>query len=343
MIARTRRNSSTFRYKVAKAKERHARLEYLIECWREPKGGILSRRRPPKFGLSERQLRGWERQGLIPASKSYTFSDLIAFQTLIKLRENRISSKEILRALESLREKLGWVKQPLSELRVVSDGGRIAVQLSGQKMEAVSGQILFDFDASELGGIKSFPGPSPSSTAATKARHGSRRGWNWRRAARRGGRGGRLPEGVGSEPRSRRGAGHLGTIYYRLHKFEEAEKYYLKAIEADPGYPLAQFNLGNLYDEQGRIPEAVGFYRRALDLNPQYADAHFNLALVVRTPGRCHESRPPLEGLPEAGPYRTVGRYRPPPVGAFAASGPAVGGTDDRLLSSVNHPCYSQP
>src|ERR1035438_4565643 len=85
--------------------------------------------------------------GLIPAAESYSFSDLIAFQTLIKLRENKISSREILRALESLREKLGWVKQPLSELRVVSDGGRIAVQLSGQKMEAISGQILFDFDA----------------------------------------------------------------------------------------------------------------------------------------------------------------------------------------------------
>ena len=110
-----------------------------------------------KFGLSERQLRGWERQRLIPEADSYTFSDLIAFQTLIKLRENKISSKEIFRALESLREKLGWVKQPLSELRVVSDGGRITVQLSGQKMEAISGQILFDFDAGDLGGVRTFP------------------------------------------------------------------------------------------------------------------------------------------------------------------------------------------
>ena len=53
---------------------------------------------------------------------------------------------------------------------------------------------------------------------------------------------------------------NLGTIYYRLRKFGEAEKYYLAAIEADPAYPLAQFNLGNLYDEQGRLPEAFDFY-----------------------------------------------------------------------------------
>ena len=115
-----------------------------------------------KFGLTERQLRSWERQRLIPEAKSYTFSDLIAFQTLIKLRENKISSKEIFRALESLREKLGWVKQPLSELRVVSDGRRIAVHLSGQKMEAISGQLLFAFAARALGGLQRFPArPSP--------------------------------------------------------------------------------------------------------------------------------------------------------------------------------------
>ena len=65
----------------------------------------------------------------------------------------------------------------------------------------------------------------------------------------------------------------------------EAEKYYLAAIEADPGYPLAQFNLGNLYDEQGRLPEALDFYRRALALNPNYADAHFNLALLCERQG----------------------------------------------------------
>src|SRR6476646_1058854 len=93
-----------------------------------------------KCGLSERKLRGWARQRLIPEANSYTFSDLVALQTVIKLRENKSSAKEIFRALESLREKLEWVKQPLSELRVVSDGGRIAVHLAGQKMEAISGQ-----------------------------------------------------------------------------------------------------------------------------------------------------------------------------------------------------------
>ena len=241
-----------------------------------------------KFGLSERQLRSWERQRLIPAATSYSFSDLIAFQTLIKLRENKISSKEILRALESLREKLGWVKQPLSELRVVSDGGRIAVQLSGQKMEAISGQILFDFDAGELGSIKSFPKPKPKINRSQESEVWFQKGLELEES------GAPVEDAVDAyrkvldlNPGAAGALVNLGTIYYRLHKFDEAEKYYLAAIEADPEYPLAQFNLGNLYDEQGRFPEAIDFYRRALDLNPQYADAHFNLALLCERQGEA--------------------------------------------------------
>src|ERR1043165_715373 len=110
-----------------------------------------------KFDLSERELKSWERQELIPPSESYSFSDLIAIQTILKLRENHIQPRQIGRAVESLRRKLDWVKQPLSELRIVSNGRKIAVHVAGQRMEAITGQILFDFDASELGGLKTLP------------------------------------------------------------------------------------------------------------------------------------------------------------------------------------------
>jgi tetratricopeptide (TPR) repeat protein len=240
-----------------------------------------------KFGLSERQLKTWERQKLIAASVSYTFSDLIAIKTLIKLREKRISSREIARALTALREKLDWVKQPLSELRVVSDGRRIAVQIGGQKMEAVSGQILFDFDASELGMIKDFP--ERKRNLASRARESEawfQKGLDLEET------GAPVDEAIDAyrrvldlNPGAAGALVNLGTIYYRLRRFIEAETYYKQAIEADPGYPLAEFNLGNLYDEQGSMREALDHYRRALALNPNYADAHFNLALLCERMG----------------------------------------------------------
>ena len=241
-----------------------------------------------KFGLSERQLVSWEQQHLIAPSTTYTFSDLIAIKTLLKLRENRIPVREIARALDSLREKLHWVKQPLSELRVLSDGRRITVHVAGQKMEAVSGQILFDFDAAELGAVTQLPerkrGNNVSRTRESEA-------W-FQKGLELEEVGAPVEEAVDAyqkvlelNPGAAGALVNLGTIYYRLRRFEEAEKYYVEAIEADPGYPLAEFNLGNLYDEQGRVKEALEHYRKALALNPQYADAHFNLALLCERVG----------------------------------------------------------
>ncbi|MBZ5624498.1 MAG: tetratricopeptide repeat protein [Acidobacteriia bacterium] len=234
-----------------------------------------------KFGLSERQLRSWEKQEFIPPAETYSFSDLIALQTLIKLRESRIQPRQIGRALVSLRQKLDWVKQPLSELRIVSNGRKIAVHVAGQRMEAISGQILFDFDAAELGGVKSFPERKHAVNRTRESELWFQKGLDLEETG--------APVELAVEayqkvlelnPVAAGALVNLGTIYYRQRNFAEAEKYYRRAIAADPGYPLAQFNLGNLYDEQGRVSEALDYYRRALSLNPNYADAHFNLALL---------------------------------------------------------------
>ena len=238
-----------------------------------------------KFGLSERQLRSWERQELIASSESYSFSDLIAIQTLIKLREKHIQPREIGRALDSLRRKLE-VKQPLSELRIVSNGRKITVQLGGQRMEAISGQILFDFDTAELAGIRSFPNPKTTANRMRESENWFQRGLELEET------GAPVEEAIKAYQRALElnptAAGalvNLGTIHYRLRRFPEAEKYYEQAIVADASYALAQFNLGNLYDEQGRVNEAHQHYRRALALNPNYADAHFNLALLCERTG----------------------------------------------------------
>lgn len=240
-----------------------------------------------KFGLTEQQLKSWERQNLIAAAGAYTFSDLLAIQTLLRLRENKIPVREIALALKSLRTKLAEVKQPLAELRVVLDGKRITVHVGGQKMEAVSGQILFDFDAVALGAVKDFP--ERKRNTASRVRESEvwfQKGLELEET------GAPVEEAVNAyhkvldlNPSAAGALVNLGTIYYRLRKFGEAEKYYRQAVEADPGYPLAEFNLGNLYDEQGRLQDAFQHYRRALALNPQYADAHFNLALLCERLG----------------------------------------------------------
>jgi tetratricopeptide (TPR) repeat protein len=238
-----------------------------------------------QFGISERQLRSWERQDLISPTERYSFSDLIAIKTIIKLRENRIQPRQIGRALNSLRQKLE-VKQPLSELRIVSDGRKIAVHVAGQKMEAISGQILFDFDATVVGGVASFPERKRNPNQLRESETWFQKGLELEET------GAPVEDAIDAyrkvldlNPQAAGALVNLGTIYYRQRRFAEAEAHYREALEADPNYPLAQFNLGNLYDEQGRLDEALVHYRKALELNPQYADAHFNLALLCERIG----------------------------------------------------------
>jgi tetratricopeptide (TPR) repeat protein len=239
-----------------------------------------------KFGLSERQLKSWERQQLISVHQTYSFSDLISLQTLQKLVENGIPPRQIGRAMASLRDRISDVKEPLAEMRIVSDGKRIAVYVGGQRMEALTGQILFDFDTASLGDLKTFPERKRSVNRVRESENWFQRGLELEET------GAPVSQAIEAylkvlelNPEAAGALVNLGTIYYRQHKFADAEKYYVQATEADPSYPLAQFNLGNLYDEQGRVLEALDHYRRALHLNPQYADAHFNLALLCERSG----------------------------------------------------------
>jgi tetratricopeptide (TPR) repeat protein len=239
-----------------------------------------------QFGLSERQLRSWEERKLIDAADRYSFADLIAIQTILKLRENRIQTRQIGLAVESLRQKLAWIKRPLSELRIVSDGRKISVLVAGQRMEALTGQTLFDFEASEAGGLRSFPERKRPASLLRESEAWFQRGLELEET------GAPVEQAMEAyqkvielNPGAAGALVNLGTIYYRQRQFGEAESYYRKAIEVDSAYPLAQFNLGNLYDEQGRLAEALEHYRRALALNPGYADAHFNLALLCERTG----------------------------------------------------------
>jgi tetratricopeptide (TPR) repeat protein len=245
------------------------------------------------LAISEQQLRGWQRQGFIPPDDTFTFSDLIALRALQKLRENRIPSKQIGRALVSLKQKLSHVASPLSELTIVSNGRTISVRIAGQRMEAITGQLLFDFDTAELGAVKAFPQSAKAGESRLQKQADERQSELWFQ------RGLELEEtgappveaaaaykrAVELNPCAAGALVNLGTIHYHLHKFREAVDYYQKAIEVDPRYPLAHFNLGNLRDEQGQLDQALAHYEAALKLNPDYADAHYNLALLCEQAG----------------------------------------------------------
>ena len=239
------------------------------------------------LGVSERQLRGWERLGLIRQADSFTFRDLHALKNLLKLRESRIQPKTIGRALTSLKEKLGGSTEPLSEYTIrVGNGRNLTVQVAGQEMDAISGQILLDFDLSTA--VRAFPVDDRGARAGRERQSDQYFTIGLELEERNAPE----PEAIAAyrkavelNPKAAGAWVNLGTIYYRRRSYLEAEDAYLKAIDADPNYPLAHFNLGNLYDEEGDSTQANDYYRQALRLNPSYADAHFNLALLSERTG----------------------------------------------------------
>ena len=240
--------------------------------------------------FADQQLRGWQRQGFIAAAEAFSFSDLIALRALQKLRENRIPTKQIGRAIVSLKRKLSDVVSPLSELKIVSDGRSITVHIAGQKMEAISGQMLFDFETADLGAVRAFPQSAKSTrSVAADEKHAElwfQRGLEMEESE--------APiaeiveaykKAIALNPAAAGALVNLGTIHYHLRRFKEAADYYQKAIDVDPRYALAHFNLGNLCDEQGQTEKAFLHYETALKLNPDYADAHYNVALLCEQTG----------------------------------------------------------
>ena len=242
------------------------------------------------LAISEQQLRGWQRQGFIAAAETFSFSDLIALRALQKLRENRIPAKQIGRALVSLKKKLSDVSSPLSELKIMSNGGSITVHVGGQRMEAISGQMLFDFDAAEFGAIRAFP---QSAKANRSVKSDEKQAELWFQRGLELEEAGAPPaesieaykKAVELNPSAAGALVNLGTLHYHLRKFTEAADYYQKAIAVDPRYSLAHFNLGNLCDERGELDKALEHYATALKLNPDYADAHYNIALLCEQTG----------------------------------------------------------
>ena len=246
------------------------------------------------LAITERQLRDWERHNLIESSQTFAWPDLIALRTLAKLRKDRVPLARIRAALSALRKRLSEVDDPLRELKVIADGRRIRVEIAGQHMEAVSGQLLFNFDKAEMRRLLSFPKDG--------ARKDDDRGK--RDAAERSFQKGLQCEQAGAvkdaieayetavqlDPNSAGAWVNLGTIYFNARQLGKAEAHYRRALEADSSYALAHFNIGNLYDERGDYDRALHHYKQAVDLSPQYADAHYNLALLYQGGGHTMDA-----------------------------------------------------
>ena len=241
------------------------------------------------FRLRDQQLRIWERNGLIACSDRYSFQDLGQVRKLRELGEERISAGSIRDAVLAMRSASG-LPDPLLEagLHVSrSPARRVAFRHSGNVVEPIGGQFLFDFSGSgkQVVAVLVYPCLSP--------RDREQGAWQLFTEAVRAEEAGRLDEAIEKYesvfallPRHAASAINLGTIFYNRRDYVRAEQFYRMATESDTSYALGFFDLGNVLDELKQLPEAIEAYRQAVALQPSYADAHYNLALALERNGQ---------------------------------------------------------
>jgi tetratricopeptide (TPR) repeat protein len=236
--------------------------------------------------LRKRQLTAWEQAGLIHANEDYSFQDLRQLRTLLKLRTNRMTVRNIRESVDAMRKAAG-MRNPLVEATAVGRGSRLCFRHDGALVDPVTRQLAFDFDVAPQGQLH---------IVGMSARHTHPEidvQQMFQRAVQLEDDPATLPEAAQTyrtileiRPKFAAAAINLGTIHYNLREYTQAEHLYRCATEADPDYALAFFDLGNVLDELKRLNDAIGAYRRAIELVPRYADAHYNLALAYERQGQ---------------------------------------------------------
>ncbi len=259
--------------------------------------------------ITERQLSGWQRAGLVAARDSFSFFDLLQVKKVRDLRAKRVKSATILASLHAMQARVSGMKNPFLEAGSFSVGHRVAFRTEGKALDPINGQFVMDFN--ESGRVVEAPAKLhavPVQTVVGLFARGVSLEEDPATSA----------EAIASyekvlavDPDYAPAHINLGTLYYHRSEYELAETHYRKAIESDPRYALAYFNLGNVLDETRRVDEAIAAYGTALQLAPTYADAHYNLALAferTRQPRRAiHHWRAYLK-LDGSGPWAVHAR-----------------------------------
>ena len=236
--------------------------------------------------IHPRQLREWERNGLIAPSEAYSFQDLAQLSKLRDLRATRLSAAKIIASVTAMRSVSGMTN-PLLEAGTARRGSRLLFRHSGSTMEPIARQFVFDFDADGNHHTATFG--APILNQVQREAHAN----SLFLEAVRCEEAHKIAEATALygeilllDPMHAPACINLGTIHYNQRHFQEAERLYRQATAVDPEYALAFFDLGNVLDELQHLPEAIEAYRSAIRLVPTYADAHYNLALAYERTGQ---------------------------------------------------------
>jgi tetratricopeptide (TPR) repeat protein len=243
------------------------------------------------IGLQESRIRYWAQTGFVGPSvreggkMMYNFQDLVGVKAAKELLDRGVSLQRARKNLDALRAQLPQVSQPLSQLKVISDGEKILC-VTDQPFEPLSGQLVMEFAVGALEGRV-----AEVMKLRDEPRRGAETAWAW------------FLEGVQLDGKdddraaiayhkaldgdSTLAAAHtnLGALLYRRGDLTAARTHFEEALRLDPEQPEARYNFANLCEDLGEHERALTEWLRVVGACPEFADAHFNLAQALAEDG----------------------------------------------------------
>jgi tetratricopeptide (TPR) repeat protein len=250
------------------------------------------------LGVSRRALRTLVDAGFVQPSHGarndlrFTFRDVVLLRTALKLRGSRIPPRRILKALSRIRDQLPDAA-PLTGVRITAVGDAVAVATGDAQWDAVSGQLLLDFEIAEVKGDVTFLDNAPASVSARR-----KQAEDWYSLAEQL----QATDAVGAEAAYRKAIeispepdfhayNNLGALLasdrdrcaHALEVFDEALQHFQDA-------ELLHANRAVLLEEAGRLEEAAASYLHCVEINGKNDQAALNHAVLLEQLGRVDEA-----------------------------------------------------
>ncbi len=256
--------------------------------------GYSTREAAQLVGLSVDRVRGFARSGLVDAPRDtrghyrFSFRDIVLMRAARELEDAAIHPRRIRGALKALKTRLPE-RQPLTGVRITSEGDRVVVREQGRTWRPESGQTTFDFSVAEFA-REAAPAVVASAEdagedVATTADDWFLLGLDLESVGEADRAVIAYGQAVALEPRHVEANINLGRLLHDAGGAEDAEDCYRSALASAPEHPTALFNLGVALEDQSRLDDAIACYRRAITVQPEHADAHYNLARLYELSG----------------------------------------------------------
>jgi tetratricopeptide (TPR) repeat protein len=243
------------------------------------------------LGLPLKRVQAYVRSGFLSPTRDgdgtlrFSFQDMVLLRTAHGLVGARIAPARVKRALARLREQLP-AGRPLTGVAIAAEGDRIVVRDGGARWNPESGQVLFDFQVSQLARDAALTPLQPRKPAAVDpdaARRDEAEDW-YQTGCQREDEGDADGAIAAYKRALQRDPEHVdahinaGRLLHERRETAQAVRHYQRALALRGDDAIAAFNLGVALEDQERHDEVIAAYQLAVQCDPRAADAHYNLA-----------------------------------------------------------------